>query len=160
MKINNISELKTNLKGVKRKKKKEKKLNNQIDREADLKLNNKLSKIEKLTYKKNWKNITKEYFKIVTSELLALEILYKIDTLQLYTGFDVFNEAMLVKEKMQIESEDYEKFCKRYQSLLAFAFDLLGDYFINPRQRYKTMIALLEKKQETENNNVIELLKD
>jgi len=154
--MNKISELKTNLKGVKRKKNKEKKLNNK----DDIKINNKLSKLEKLTYKKNWKNITKEYFKIVTSELLSLEILYKIDTLQLYTGFDVFNEAMIVKEKMQIESEDYEKFAKRYQSLLAFAFDLLEDFFINPRQRYKTMIALLEKKQEDENNNVIELLKD
>lgn len=130
-------------------------------KKIDIKTN--LTKLEDLKGNSNWQEETKIFFEIVKSELILNQTLFKIDTMQLLSAFEIFNEAQKIKkEKMNnIDDKDYLPYLKSYTRLIELCFSMLKDFYITPAQRLKLAQQIVEiKNSENSNKAVIKLLGD
>lgn len=123
--------------------------------------------IEKLTIgndikpKDEWLEDTKMYFNIIVNELNLLGVLYEIDTMQFYTAFELYDEAMKLKNSINPGDEDHIKKLRAYRELLNECFKMLKDYFVSPASRMKAALELQElEKKEDKNKAAIDLLKE
>ncbi|MEM4260546.1 MAG: hypothetical protein QXG00_04880 [Candidatus Woesearchaeota archaeon] len=119
-----------------------------------------LEKLVDVKPKQDWEQETKEYFEVTKNELCVLGILAKIDLLQFFSAFEIYNQAL--KIKMEIDKIDnIDKkiiYTRQYVNYIKSSCDLLDKFLTSPKGRLQLAQNLLESKQKHNDHPALKLI--